>query len=140
MYSFVSADIVSTDGTYTIWREGKLLGFELKGEVREAESRLWRAALTAECIRAGYPRFLAFDMSHSEPRGSLANRVDVARYVYVLMKHVEWATLHTSRRLLPTSVSQAVRHLARVPNVTVTHEDQAFADAIVMMRGGQRPR
>lgn len=139
MYGFSPTTVVFTSPSFTLWREGSVMGAQLTGFIDDPVSLAWRAALTAEIERGGYPRFLAFDMAESEPRASRETRVQVARYVQALMKHVEWAALHTRRQLLPTSVMQAVRHIVRIPNVTVTHEDQLFANAIVLMRAGKRP-
>jgi hypothetical protein len=132
--------VVDEEGWFTIWRRPGLVVVRLRGEIDDAQSAAWRIGLSREFHLRGTPRFVAFDMYDSDPRGTMTSRVQVVTYVREMMRRVEWAALLVPRRMSASLAVRVVARLIDITNVSIITTRAELSHLLGAMRAGRLPR
>ena len=128
--------IVNTPG-YTLWREPALLYVKLAGDVADAESVAWRAAVDAHLQTAGVPPFMILDVCEANATSTMPGRMRTAAWARALLKKVREGVIYTgdnggqtdprqNQRAQTSFVIRALLRLVGMANVSIVGDPAAL--------------
>lgn len=111
--------------TWTIARNQHLIAIAICGDIDDAISEAWRAAMQASFDSAGYPPFGFVDAIDSRATNSLSTRMHSAAFLRNCARHMQRIAVCASA---PTGFAvRAMMRVAGMGNVCMVDDDKAPA-------------